>query len=299
MKREERFDSADRIIRIGFWANAILMVLKLSAGYWGRSDAVFADGIESACDFIAIFATMLALKLGRQPFDANHPYGHGRAENLSALLVSFVIVATGVWILLESAHTIIDRDFKSPGVIAVAAALITIIIKEWLHRFSVKTGRELESPALLAIAKDHRKDAVTSIATLIGVIGAYFGFGIMDPLAAGLTSIFILHMGWQSFREAAHDLMDGSVPADFINDLQRLAEGVECVEHVHEIRARRSGQYTIVDLKLEMDPEMTVKQSHAVATRVKKKIFERYPGVGDVMIHINPHDEEHEDLIRL
>lgn len=299
MKREERFDSADRIIRIGFWANAILMVIKLSAGYWGRSDAVFADGIESVCDFIAIFATMVALKLGRQPFDANHPYGHGRAENLSALLVSFVIVATGVWILFESAHTIIDRDFKSPGVVAVAAALITIIIKEWLHRFSVKTGRELESPALLAIAKDHRKDAVTSIATLIGVIGAYFGLGIMDPLAAGLTSIFILHMGWQSFREAAHDLMDGSAPADFINDLQRLAEGVECVEHVHEIRARRSGQYTIVDLKLEMDPEMTVKQSHAIATQVKKMIFERYPGVGDVMIHINPHDEEHEDLIRL
>jgi cation diffusion facilitator family transporter len=275
------------------------MVLKLSAGYWGHSDAVFADGIESACDFVAIFATMMALKLGRQPFDANHPYGHGRAESLAALLVSLIIAATGGWILYGSVISVIAGDFKSPGWIAVAAAAATIVIKEWLYRFSTKAGKKLESPALLAIAKDHRKDAVTSISTLIGVIGASFGLGIMDPLAAGITSFFILHIGYQTFREAAHDLMDGNAPADFIDALQALAESVELVEHVHEMRARRSGQYMIVDLKLEMDPNMTVKQSHDVATRVKKLIFDRYPGVGDVMIHINPHDEEHEDLIRL
>jgi cation diffusion facilitator family transporter len=299
MQRNERFDSADRIIKIGFWVNAVLMVMKLSAGHWGHSDAVFADGIESACDFFAILATMVALKLGRQPFDANHPYGHGRAESLSALFVSLVICASGCWILYESVNTVIAGNFKSPGPIAVAAAAATIVIKEWLYRFSTRTGKKLESPALLAIAKDHRKDAVTSVATLIGVIGAFFGFGIMDPLAAGLTSFFILHIGYQTFREASHDLMDGTAPVDFIDALQALAESVDQVEHVHELRARRSGQYMIVDLKLEMDPNMTVKQSHDVATRVKKLIFERYPGVGDVMIHINPHDEEHEDLIRL
>jgi cation diffusion facilitator family transporter len=299
MQRSERFDSADRIIKIGFSVNAVLMIMKLSAGYWGHSGAVFADGIESACDFIAIFATMVALKLGRQPFDANHPYGHGRAESLAALLVSLVICATGGWILYESVVTTIAGNVTSPRWIAVAAAAVTIATKEWLYRFSTRTGKKLESPALLAIAQDHRKDAVTSVATLIGVIGAFFGVGIMDPLAAGLTSLFILNIGYRTFRDAAHDLMDGTAPMDFVDALQALAESVEQVEHVHEIRARRSGQYMIVDLKLEMDPNMTVKQSHDVATRVKKLIFDRYPGVGDVMIHINPHDEEHEDLIRL
>lgn len=299
MQRDERFDSADRIIKVGFWVNAVLMVFKLAAGYWGRSDAVFADGIESACDFVAIFATMMALKLGRLPFDANHPYGHGRAESLAALLVSLVIFGTGVWILVDAVNAVLHHDFKSPGWIAVAAAFFTIIIKEWLYRFSAKTGKKLESPALLAIARDHRKDAITSVSTLVGVVCAFFGWGIMDPLAAGLTSFFILYIGYQTFRESIHDLMDGSVPADFIDALRVLAEAVPRVEHVHEIRARRSGQYMIVDLKLEMDPEMTVKESHEVATRVKKLIFDRYPGVGDVMIHINPHDEEHEDLIRL
>jgi cation diffusion facilitator family transporter len=299
MQRNERFDSADRIVRIGFWVNALLMVFKLAAGYWGRSEAVFADGIESACDFVAIFSTMVALKLGRKPFDEQHPYGHGRAENLSALLVSLVILATGGWILFNSIHTIIEHRFQTPGMIAVVAAFLTILIKEWLYRFTRTTGMELASPSLLAIAKDHRKDAITSISTLAGVSGAYFGFGILDPLAAGLTSFFILHIGYQTFRDAAHDLMDGSAPADFIEKVTRLAESVHGVEHVHDIRGRRTGQYMVIDLKLEMDPAMTVKESHAIATRVKKLIFDAFPNVGDVMIHINPHDEEHEDLIRL
>ena len=299
MERHERFDRADRIIRTGFWVNALLMAVKLAAGHWGRSDAVFSDGIESACDFVAIFSTMVALRLGRIPFDEKHPYGHGRAESLAALLISLVIFATGGWILVDSAHALINRDFKSPGLIAVAAALLTIIVKEWLFRFTRSTGEQLESPSLLAIAKDHRKDALTSVSTLAGVVGAFCGIGFMDPLAAGLTSFFILHIGWETFREAAHDLMDGSAPPDFIAEVTRLAEGVPRVEHVHEIRGRRSGQYLIVDLKLEMDPAMTVKESHDVATRVKQLIFEGFPNVGDVMIHINPHDEEHVDLIRL
>jgi len=299
MQRTERFDSADRIITIGFWVNAVLMIFKMAAGYWGHSDAVFADGIESACDFVAIFSTMVALKLGRKPFDEKHPYGHGRAESLSALLVSMVILATGGWILSNSVHTIIDRKFQTPEMIAVVAAFLTILIKEWLYRFTQKTGTELASPSLLAIAKDHRKDAITSISTLVGVVGAFFGFGIMDPLAAGLTSFFILHIGYQTFRDAAHDLMDGTVPPDFIAEVTRLAESVERVEHVHDIRARRSGQYMIIDLKLEMDPAMTVKESHDISNRVKRLIFDGFPNVGDVMIHINPHDEDHEDLIRL
>jgi len=299
MLRSERFDSAERIIRIGFWVNAFLMVFKLGAGYWGHSDAVFADGIESACDFVAIFSTMMALKLGRQPFDEQHPYGHGRAENLAALFVALVIIISGIWILVGAVRSVLHQNFQIPGMIAVIAAFLTIIIKEWLYRFTRTTAIRLSSPALQAMAKDHRKDALTSIATLIGVTGAFFGLPIMDPLAAGLTSFFILHIGWQTFREASHDLMDGAAPPDFIEEVTRLAENVDRVEHVHEIRGRRSGQYIIIDLKLEMDPQMTVKESHTVATEVKRLIFEGFPNVGDVMIHVNPHEEEHEDLIRL
>lgn len=299
MQRTERFNRADRVIKVGFWFNAFLMIMKLLAGHFGNSEAVFADGVESACDFVAILSTIIALSIGRKPYDEKHPYGHGKAESISAILVSLVIFTTGGWIFYNAVQTIIKGEFAEPKLMAVMAALVTIIIKEALCRFSLRVGGDLGSPAVLAIAKDHRKDAVTSVATLIGVSCAFFGLKIMDPLAAGLTAFFIFHIGFQTFRSAANELMDGLPAEDMINDITTIAEEVAGVEHVHEIRGRRSGQYIIVDLKLDMDPEMTVKRSHAIATEVKRLIFEQFPEVGDVMIHINPHEEEHEDLIRL
>ena len=299
MQRDERFALADSVMKTGFLLNAVLMVMKLLAGYFGGSEAVFADGVESACDFVAILTTLIALQIGRKPFDEKHPYGHGKAESISAIFVSLVIFITGGGILYTSVNSILSGSYQKPQLVAVAAALLTIIIKEWLYRYSFRRGSYLQSPAILALARDHRKDAVTSVATLIGVTAAFFGFQVMDPLAAGLTSLFIFHIGYQTFCSAAHDLMDALPSEDLLADITALAEEVPGVEHVHEIRARRSGQYFIVDLKLEMDPEMTVKQSHAIATTVKRLIFEKFSNVGDVMIHINPHEEEHEDLIRL
>lgn len=299
MNREERFADAERVIRIGFWFNAVLMIMKLACGYFGNSEAVFADGVESACDFIAIATVLIALRIGKRPLDGTHPYGHGRAESIAAIIVSLLILLTGAGILVRSGFTVLRGTYPAPELIAVLAAVVTIGVKEILYRFSMRVGSRLESPSLLAIAKDHRKDAVTSIATLVGVCGAFFGIGIMDPLAAGLTSLFIFHLGYQTFRSAAHDLMDGRPSESLIAGIRLLAEAVEGVEHVHEIRARRSGQYVIVDLKLDMDPEMTVKRSHEISTKVKKSVFKNYANVGDVMIHINPHDEQHKDLTRL
>jgi len=297
--RGERFNRADRVIKIGFWINALLMVLKLAAGHFGNSEAVFADGVESACDFVGIALTLIALKVGRKPFDEEHPYGHGKVESLSAVFISMIICATGVWILYGAVTTVIEGSYQSPKLIAVLAAAATIFIKETLYRYSMRVGGSLGSPALLAIAKDHRKDAITSVATLVGVGCAFFGLKAMDPIAAGLTSFFIFHIGYQTFKMSAHELMDGQPETEEVASIAKLAAEVEGVDGVHEIRARRSGQFLIVDLKLDMDPAMTVKRSHDIATEVKRRIFEHFLHVGDVMIHINPSDEPHEDLNRL
>ena len=299
MLREERFNQAERVIQIGFWINAVLMLFKLAAGHWGRSEAVFADGVESACDFVALLATLVALRISRRPSDPQHPYGHGRAESIAAILVALVILLTGLWIFSTALHTLLDQGCPRPQGIAVAAALMTILTKGWLYRYSVRIGRQLGSPAVLAVAGDHRKDALTSIATLVGVTAAFAGWGWMDPLAAGLTAFFIIKIGYDTFRTAAQDLMDTTLPEDITKAMADVAEHVAGVEHVHEIKGRRAGQYLIIDLKLEMDPQMTVKQSHDIATAVKQVIFAKFPQVGDVMIHINPHEEAHEDLARL
>lgn len=297
--RDKRFSMADRIITIGFWVNAALMVMKLLAGYFGNSEAVFADGMESACDFVAIIATLIALKMGRKSVDDDHPYGHGKAECIAAIFVSLIIFAAGVGILYKAIVTFVGGNYPEPQLIAVGAAFATILTKEILFHYTRRVAALLESPAVDAIARDHRKDALTSIATLIGVTGAYFGIVFLDPLAAALTALFIFYIGVTTFKKAGHDLMDGQPPRELLTQISAAAEEVPGVDHVHEIRGRRSGQYLIIDLKLEMDPEMTVKQSHKIATDVKLLIFNRFSNVGDIMIHINPCNEEHEDLIRL
>ncbi|MEN6330447.1 MAG: cation diffusion facilitator family transporter [Smithella sp.] len=290
---------ANRIITIGLWINAILMVMKLLAGYFGKSEAVFADGIESACDFVAIIATLFALKVGCKSVDHEHPYGHGKAECIAAIFVSLVILAAGGGILYKAAITLIYGNCPKPQLVAVAAAFTTILVKETLFHYTHRIATMLESPAVDAIARDHRKDALTSIATLIGVTGAYLGVFFLDPLAAALTSFFIFYIGITTFKKSCHDLMDGQPPQEILTQITDTAEEIPGVIRVHEIRGRRSGQYLIIDLKLEMDPELTVKQAHEIATNVKILIFKRFANVGDVMIHINPSNEEHEDLIRL
>ncbi len=300
MDRAERFSLAGKVIAFGFWINAFLMVMKLLAGHLGNSEAVFADGLESACDFVAIFFTLIALKIGRRPFDEKHPYGHGKAESIAAVLISLIIFLTGCGIIYSAVSTILHKEYTKPQLIAVLAALVTIIIKEALFRYTRCASTRLESPALSAIAQDHRKDAVTSVATLIGVVGAYLGAELLDPLAAGLTAFFIFHIAWQTFSGAADDLMDCQPPQTFNNAITKLAEEVPGVEHVHEIRCRRSGQYLIIDMKMDMDPAMSVKESHAITATVKRLIFEQFDRVGEVMIHVNPHDDVgHEDLSRL
>jgi len=151
-ERNERFSMADRAITIGFWLNAILMIVKLLAGYYGDSEAVFADGIESACDFVAIISTLIALRIGRKTFDDDHPYGHGKAECMAAIMVSLVIFAAGFGILYKAVMTFVTGHYPQPQLMAVAAAAATIVIKEILFRYTRRVARKLESPAVEAVS---------------------------------------------------------------------------------------------------------------------------------------------------
>lgn len=300
IQRRTRFDLADRTIRAGIVANALFVLLKLSAGRIGRSEAVFADGVESACDLVVGIGTLWAMRISRTPSDTLHPYGHGRIENIAALLIGAAIFGTGVWILLASLHSVFAHVHGRPAWIAVAAAAFTVVAKEFLARYTLRAGKRIGSPSLLALAHDHRKDAVTSVATLLGAGCAALGATLLDPIVAGAAALLILWTGSKTFASAAQALMDAALPAEQLHAIEALAESVEGVEHVHEIKGRRAGQFSIIDLKLEMDPNMTVRRSHEVATTVKRRVFAAQPAVGDVMIHVNPHDDpDHEDLTRL
>lgn len=300
IQRRERFRQAEGIVRLGLAVNTLLMAGKLIVGRLGHSEALFADGIESACDLAISAASLAMLRFCWQPYDRRHPYGHGRAENLGAFLVGLAIVATSIWILFNAAAGVAAGVGVRPHWTTVLAAALTIAIKEGLARRTFRHANRLHSPVVSALAHDHRKDALTSIGTLAGCGAAVLGWPVFDPVFAGLTGLLIAHIGIEMVRNATRDLIDAALPEAHLQALSSVAAAVDGVEHVHEIRGRRSGQSIIIDLKLDMDPDMTVKRSHEIATLVKRNIFAADASVGDVMIHINPHDDpNHIDLIRL
>ena len=300
LHRNRRFDIADRVILLGVALNVVLMAAKLGVGVWARSSALRADGMESGCDLLIALAMLWAMRVSRRPYDPSHPYGHGKIESLAALLVGVAILAAGVWILVDAGHAIFLHSATRVHWLAAAMALATVAAKAAAARHTGRRARALGSPTLAALAQDHRKDAVSSVATALGAGAAACGLVAFDPAVAALTALFILRSGGETFKRAFDELIDTALPETEIEGIRRDALAVEGVEHVHEIRGRRSGQYLIIDLKLEMDPQMTVLHSHAVAERVKRRVFRHHSAVGDVMIHINPHDDgAHHDLIRL
>ncbi len=300
LQRKTRFDLADRVIVYGIGLNVVLLAAKFGAGVWGRSAALRADGVESACDLLVSVAMLWAMRISRKPFDPSHPYGHGKVESLAALLVGIGILATGLWLIADAGVVFFFHESHSVHWAAPLVALATVVSKEVAARYTRRRARLLGSPTLEALAQDHRKDALSSVATMLGAGAAACGWFYFDPAMAALTAVFILRTGGETFKRAFDELIDAALPAEEMAGIKRDAAAVEGVEHVHEIRGRRSGQFVIIDLKLEMDPQMTVLASHAVAERVKRRVFRNHPAVGDVMIHVNPHDDgAHRDLIRL
>jgi len=299
MDREARFQLNNQIIMVSFWINAILMILKFVAGYFGHSSAVLADGVESAGDFIILLCSGIALRIGNRPYDYQHPYGHGKAEGIAALFSALFIFASGIGLLINIGVSFSTITRQPPHILAVLMAAVTIVVKEILYRITQRIAQKTGSIAVSALALDHHKDALTSVVTLAGAAGAYAGWTICDPLAAIFTSLFIFRLALTTARQATHELMDEQPPRGFLTAVSELSSSVPGVHKVHEIRARNSGQSIIIDLKLEMDPRMTVKEAHDIAHQVKRLIFDHFDNVGDVMIHINPAEEPHEDMIRL
>ena len=287
------YSAAERVTRYGILWNLLLTLFKGSAAIVSGSKALFADAMESASDIAVSIGVLFSLHVAKQPMDQDHPYGHGKVESVVAQVIGITLIVAATGILYYAILNILDPPKRPPAQIALWAALITIVVKELLYRYTIKTGRQLKSPAVTANAWGHRSDAYSSIVTVMGIGGALLGFPILDPVAAGVVSLFIYRMGVSVLRQSTYELMDGRADQDILERVVQVAEQVEGVEHAHEIKGRRYGQTVLLDLTLEMDPKMSLKHSHKVAHAVKDTVLERVPEIANVMIHINPHVHPH------
>ena len=274
---------------LGLVTNVALAIFKLLAGIFGFSYAMIADAIHSFSDCFATGAVYVGLRIGEKPADESHPYGHANAETIAAFLVALIILATGVFVGISAVHLITHKHFGTPTAIALVAAATSIVIKEGMFRYTLKVGKRNNSLAVTANAWDHRSDAYSSVAALVGILGARLAFPYLDPIAGLVVSALIIRMSLTLLRPNIGILMDERPEPAVLDKIRAIALGVGGVETIDSIKAHRLGSTFTIDIEVAVNSRLTVEQGHQVASEVKSKLLNGVEHVQDVMVHINPY----------
>lgn len=295
MNKEERFRKAEVAALVGIIANIALAVLKGIIGYISNSRALIADAAHSASDVAGSFAVLIGLRAAKLPPDRDHPYGHGKAESIAAIIVAVLLLLVGVEIGISSGQALFE-PIEAPGQLALYAALISIITKEILFRYKYKLGKRINSDALIVNAYEHRSDVYSSIAVLIGITGALLGsfFNMSwlvyaDPVAGIFVSILIGKMAVKLGFESIHTTLDHVLHDEDTTHYVKAIKEMPGVLNLDEFYAREHGHYVIIDIKLGVDPNITVKEGHDIGKAVKEHLLEQ-DEVHDVLVHINPYE---------
>lgn len=293
----DRFAKAETGAWVGIIGNILLAGVKGIAGFLSGSQALIADAFHSASDVAGSFAVLVGLKAAKRPPDKDHPYGHGKAESIAAIVVSVLLLVVGIELAISAAKSIWNGQVVVPEWYALAAIILSIVAKESMFQYKFRLGKRLSSQALIANAWEHRSDVYSSIAALAGVGGAMIGgkLGIswllyLDPIAGAVVALLVLRMGYRLVLDSIHSTMDHVLHDEDANPLIRAVQSVDGVITVDELRAREHGHYVIVDVKISVNPRLTVAEGHTVAKRVKKHLLQRFIHVADVFVHVNPFD---------
>ncbi|THF76386.1 cation diffusion facilitator family transporter [Cohnella fermenti] len=286
-QRYEGLKLGERGAIVSIVAYVLLSGIKLMVGYVSGSEALKADGLNNATDIAASLAVLIGLRLARKPADADHPYGHWKAETIASLVASFIMMAVGLQVLYEAAATITSGGGESPDPIAAWTALLCAIVMYTVYRFNRKLAERINSQAVMAAAKDNLSDAFVSIGTAVGILGSQFRLPWLDPLAAVLVGLIICKTAWEIFREASHDLSDG-YSEESIQSYKEIAMEVDGVVGVQKIKARSYGSNTVVDVTLLLKPDLAFVEAHDIATRVENALKKSSEEVYDVHVHYEP-----------
>lgn len=290
MKRKKvNFHNPKTCVQISIAVNVLLTVFKLVAGVFGCSKAMIADAFHSLSDILTSVVVYIGVHIGQKPPDKDHPYGHGNAETIAATLVALAILGVGVFAGVESISAIINKSFKKPLVIALVAACVSIVVKEALYRYSKKVGETNNNPAIIADAWHHRSDALSSIAALIGIIGARISFLFLDPLAGIVVSVLIVKISFELMRTNVGIIMDERPKVEFINHIKGVTQEVQGVRRIDDLKVHRRGSAFTIDLEIAVDSEVTVDQAHKISSSVRKSLLKQMKSIGEVMVHVNPY----------
>lgn len=297
--KDKRYKKATFAAWLGIAGNFILAVIKGIIGYFAESKALIADALHSASDVIGSFAVLVGLRVSQTPPDEDHPYGHGKAESIAAIIVSVLLFLVGVEVALSSLQSLFT-ELSAPGTMAIYGALISIVVKEAMFQYKYKLGKKINSQAIIANAWEHRSDVFSSFAALVGIGGAVLGGRIgvdwliyLDPIAGFFVSLLIMKMAYKIGKESIIITMDKVLQGKEAEQLILEVEQTTGVLHVDQLYAREHGHYLIVDVKIGVNPKITVEQGHEIAKDVKQRLMSNHPQVRNVFVHINPYQSKY------
>ncbi|MGE4283242.1 MAG: cation diffusion facilitator family transporter [Clostridia bacterium] len=283
----DRFQLTKKIAILGIAANIILLALKLTIGFFSRSQAMIADGFNSAGDVFASIATYAGNKIASQPEDSNHPYGHGKAEYIFSMIISFSLLLVAYKILIDSLNTIIDRKEFVFSWWLIGIAVFTIILKLILFIYTRNAGRREDNLLILANAEDHRNDVFVTSSTLLGIILGSQGIFWLDGVVGIGIALWIALTGIRIFSSSYNVLMDTNIDEMVKKDIIDTIESITGVEHVDDVTAKPIGLRFIIIVKVSVPGDMTVREGHSIAAQIREKV-KSFKDTEDVVVHVNP-----------
>ena len=292
MNREKELT---KVTLVGGAGNLVLLIFKFVAGIVGRSSAMIADAVHSLSDFVTDIIVITFVRIGARPQDASHDYGHGKFETLATFFVALALVAAAIGIIVSGAVKFAGwlqgETLKVPGAIALWAALISIIVKEVLYRYTVAKGKALDSQVVVANAWHHRSDALSSIGAAIGIGGALIlgeRWAVLDPLASIVVGAMLVKVAWELLKGSTGELTDCSLPEETEKEVEDIISSFPQVSEPHNLRTRRIGNRIAIEVHVRMDGDMPLNEAHEIVTGMERCLKDRFGPDTLVTIHMEP-----------
>lgn len=284
-----------RVTLVGSAVNVLLLIFKFVAGIVGHSAAMMADAVHSLSDFVTDVIVLVFVRISSKPQDKGHDYGHGKYETLATTIIGLALLAVAVGIIVGGAYKIASwlqgEELAAPGMLALWAALVSIVLKEGVYRYTIIKARKLNSQAVEANAWHHRSDALSSIGTAVGIGGAILlgeRWTVLDPLASVVVGAFIVKVSWDLLKSGLGELMERSLPDNVEREILSYVATIDGVSEPHDLRTRRIGNRYAIELHIYMDGNITLTQAHDKATEVEQLLRHHYGEETHVAVHVEP-----------
>ena len=291
----EREKQIYRVTLLGSAGNVLLVIIKFIAGILGRSSAMIADAVHSLSDFLTDIIVLVFVGISARPQDSSHDYGHGKFETLATLFIGLALVGAAIGIIVSGALKLAawlqGVDLIAPRYLALWVAILSILIKELMFRYTDKKGKELSSPALTANAWHHRSDALSSIAAAIGIGGALLLGGrwtVLDPLASIVVGAMLLKVAWEIMKPCMGELTDESLPEETEKGILDIISSFKDISEPHNLRTRRIGNRIAIEAHIRMDGDMTLSQAHSLTSEIETRLKEQFGSGTIVTLHMEP-----------